>query len=374
MQLFDDDFIAIASSIKSDDVRQLTPIAQTNELSALDTSSILKACLFTLIVYSKDFEQYTRSQKIIRLISKKCPCKILFVHIDGSAKDLFQKEHIFFKNSSQTASNSMSELISFQISQDQLHKMPFSLLPEIAPDLPVYSFVADSPKEHEHIFTMLMPYLQKIVFDPIHINNYSHFSQEILSSTHFEKYIDINWLKIKPWREAIWRIFEEKIDHIKYASNITIRYSKSPISSENVTLNTQAIYLQSWLSVSLDFTLSHIKKSEEGLHLFYKSGSSALEIDIIQYDCSFLEEGSVISIEINGINNTHYLIGHESDDRHIVVHSSSSDRCEMPFVLFVGSFQRGHIIIDELFRSLNSSSRYSLMLKELMSQRMAIKE
>ncbi len=376
MQLFDDDFIAVNGNTKGlENSASLgtfpTPSPQVNGQTGQDffARQLPKACLFTLVAYARDFEELIQCQKLIRLISKKFPCKILFVHVDPTLGNTFQKEHHAFKNISQGSNNVICELISIQVSPDLLPRVPFSILPEIVPDLPLYLLLGAPPKEGEHIFETLMPYVTKIIFEPTQITQYGNFADEILGSPRVNKYIDLNWVKLKPWREALFRIFDDasKLESLRNAATISIRYARHAASQFQNRPDTQAVYLQSWLAERLDWNLENIEERDDRLHLFYKNNQTHIEIDITPYDSPLLEEGSVSSIEIHGAGDTHYLINYENDDRHIVVHSSSPDRCEMPFVLFVGSFQRGHLMMNELFRKTSSINHYALMVQELQS-------
>lgn len=373
MQLFDDDVITVNSSTKISGA--LTSIFQPREGSLEEptptkilTQGTTKACLFTLIAYASDFEELVHTQKIIQIISKKFPCKIIFINIDQTTTNIFQRENIFFQNASQSSSNLVYELITIQTSKDQIPRIPFTVLPEITPDLPAYLLLGTTPLRTEQIFEPIMPYIQKILFEPSQVHNYKTFSEEILSSKYTDQYIDLNWIRLTPWREAIFRVFEDstKCDHLRFAKSISIRYCKHPSSPHPSRPDTQALYLQAWLSQRFGWKLLSVEERDDRLHIFFQTGeTSKIEIDTTAYESNLIEEGSVTSIEIHGAGDTHYLINYETDDRHIVVHSSSADRCEMPFVLFVGSFQKGHLLMNELFRkSLSASRQYILMLKE----------
>ena len=100
--------------------------------------------------------------------------------------------------------------------------------------------------------------------------------------------------------------------------------------------------------------------------LKYSKDHRMFSVILAPTDNDIMEEGSVTSIEISGENELHYLLSYEKDDKHIAVHASTHDRCEMPYTLFVGSFQKGRALACEIFqRSL--SDHYLPCLESLAS-------
>ncbi len=371
MQLFDDDFVAILPGANEASSSSTTTSGTTTPLTSLGNNSGhlggSKACLFTLLAYAKNFEQSIHCHELVRLIAKKYPCKIILTSIEPTTSDSFHVERTMYKNSANGAPNTfIGEVITITSSPDQMHRVPFSLLPEIVPDLPLYVIANDRPSQCEQFLGPLLNSVTKIIFEPDSMSGYPAFAQEILSSLHLKKYVDINWIKLKPWREAIFRIFDdkEKIKHIKQATSISLRYSKHPSKKVNIRKDSQAIYLQAWLSQCLDWRMVSMEEKDDKFHISFSHDAGPLSFDITPFDSAVVEEGGILSLEIAGADETHYLISYEQDDRHIVVHSSTPDRCEMPFVIFVGSFQRGHLLGNELFTRPQEDVHYIDTLKQ----------
>jgi hypothetical protein len=93
-----------------------------------------------------------------------------------------------------------------------------------------------------------------------------------------------------------------------------------------------------------------VQETADCLSISYSLGQHKIVVDITASDSNILEEGCVSSMEVRGEKDIHYLLAYEKDDRHIAVHASSQDRCEMPYTVFVGSFHRGKALPTEIFQ------------------------
>ena len=61
--------------------------------TAIQGSNTLKACLFTLVVVSKEAERALYLQRVVNLITKRFPCKVVFIAIDTGATESFLKQN-----------------------------------------------------------------------------------------------------------------------------------------------------------------------------------------------------------------------------------------------------------------------------------------
>ena len=332
-------------------------------------NNILKASLFTLIVVVKDAERTLYVQRLVNLITKKFPCKLLFIAIDTGAQESFLR-----KNSSTRIVGNGSKAISCDVlaietSQDQLHRVPFLLIPEILADLPVFLLLGHAPSEVKAVVDQLDACIGRIVFDANHVQNIGLFADEILGLPNKQKYVDLNWARTKPWRETLARVFNtpEAIALLSSCNKLEIRYCHRPSSVANTSSDTQAIYLQAWVASRLGWKPVSVEENTDHIVIRYSIDSREVSIILTPTDSDFLEEGTIASVEIRGDNDVHYLLAYERDDRHIVVHASSQDRCEMPYCLFYGSFQRGGALPSEIF--LQATSEHYLPMIELLSSR-----
>lgn len=332
-------------------------------------TNTLKASLFTLIVVVKDAERTLYLQRLVNLITMKFPCKVIFIAIDSGAHESFLRQ----KSSTRivgNGSNAIScDVLTIEASQDQLLRVPFLVTPEILSDLPAFLLLGHLPSELKTLVDQLQSCINRIGFDAIHLPNIGQYAEEILALSHKQKYIDLNWARIKPWRETLSRVFntKEALSLLSSCNRFEIRYSRRPTRSGNNAPDTQAILLQAWIASRLGWQTRSVEENADHMTVCYSSGSKEITIILTPTDSNLLEDGYVTSIEIRGENEIHYLLSYERDDRHIAVHASSQDRCEMPYYIFVGSFQRGRALPSEVF--LQAASEHYLPMIELLSSR-----
>jgi len=324
----------------------------------------LKASLFTLIIVVKDIERTMHCQRLVHLIAKKLPCKVIFVSIDSEAQESFLRQNF----STRVVKNGhpvCCDLLTIHTSLDQLHKVSFLITPQTIPDLPVFLLVGHAPSEVQLLVDDLQPYVGRIVFDAAEIPNIGAFAKSVVELPHKEKYVDLNWARTKPWRETFARVFDNKesLDGISHFCSVEIRFSQSPTCSN--LFDTQALFFQAWLASRLKWQIASIERSEESCKIQYTFNQRSISVMLIPTDSEIMDEGGITGIEIRGENDLHYLMSYEQDDRHIGVHASSKDRCEMPYTLFVGSFQRGRALPSEIFQQ--ASSEHYLPMIELLS-------
>ncbi|MDB6082048.1 MAG: hypothetical protein JWO53_1320, partial [Chlamydiia bacterium] len=59
------------------------------ESAVMGRQNVIKASLFNLIVLSQDPERAIHCESLIRIITAKFPCRIIFVRLDPSAQSDF---------------------------------------------------------------------------------------------------------------------------------------------------------------------------------------------------------------------------------------------------------------------------------------------
>ncbi len=330
-------------------------------------SNMLRASLFTLIVIAQDQERIAHAQNLVHLIAQKYPCKIIFIAIDSETKESFLRRQCSHRCITEGKTSITCDLLMIETSVEEIHKVPFLIIPELSSDQPVFLLVAHEPEEIP-LVNILEPYVGRVVFEAPRVNNIGAFAASILALPHRAKYVDLNWAKTKPWRESLSRVFStsEKLLHLNMSNRIDIRYSKNTdVSFERVS-DAQALLLQAWLSSRLNWILVSIDEQKDHIHIKYTKDNKPFSVVLFPTDNNIMEEGSITSIEIAGENEVHYLLSYEQDDRHIAVHASTHDRCEMPYTLFVGSFQKGRALASEIFQQA-MSEQYLPSLKVLSS-------
>jgi hypothetical protein len=298
----------------------------------------LKACLFNLIVITKDF---TLAKQQVNALTKKYPCKVIFITIDPTSKESFLKRG--------------SEPFLIEASSDQIHKIPFLVVPELSSDFPSFLFAENSIFESP-LITALEQYVERIFFKahPSHIGS---FASSLLTLPYASKCVDLNWVKTKPWRQAFYSVFsnKEKVSHLKSSTTIHISFCNGSSGA-----NFQSMLLQAWIASCMSWKLL----SGANFTFTYSHNERTYVVILKPVENSILEEGSIVSVEFFGDTDIHYLLSYGRDDRHITVSASTEAFCEVPYTLFVDSYQKGKALANEILQQ-QSAEHYFPTLKLL---------
>lgn len=340
---------------------------QENLPVAVEGQNLIKASLFNLIVLADNLQRGHQCQELVHLVTEKFPCRVIFVQSDEQSQtDFFRVNHTI--QSIGSGSNRVCfDLFTIDSSPNQLHKVPFLILPNILPDLPVYVLLGHDPTQDRVILPQLQKYASRIVFDCETIDNVQRFSERMLAFMQDEHtdFIDVNWARTKAWREVMARAFNdaEKLAQLHDSKNIQISFAGRTIHPQPKD-EIQAIYLQAWLAAQLGWNLLRVEKEDGHLRIAYGSEQYPLQISIIPKDTDALESGAIFSIEVLTHNDSHFLISHEREPQHVAVHASNPERCEMPYTLYLSNFQKGTSLVNEIFYQ-PLSEHYLNMLQAL---------
>lgn len=314
--------------------------------------NVIKASLFNLIIVSTTPHTAVRCQEFVRIVSEKYPCRIIFVQVDETShSDLFRIE-----NTVQAVGTGQNRVCfdqtTIETSLGLLHKVPFLVLANIMPDLPVYLLLGQDPTQDEVILPQLQRYANRVIFDCESLGNPKAFAEKMLNLLEHTKceFIDVNWARTKAWREVVIRVFHDKknIDLLNQSKAIQISYSSSTLPGQP-KMEIQALYFQAWLAAQLNWTLLSIEKEDGTLRFSYRFDHSPISISLLAKDSEAVEPGALFSLEVLTHNDSHFLISHERASNTVIVHSSNPERCEMPYTIFLNNYQRGTPLIHEIF-------------------------
>lgn len=329
--------------------------------------NLIKASLFNLIVLSQDPERAQHCEELISIIIEKFPCKIIFVRLDPNTQgDYTRTVHNVLSIGTGT-SRVLCDQITIEASMNQFAKIPFLILPHIAPDLSVYVLLGHDPAQDKGVLSQIKRYATKVIFDPEDIDNLSKFSQRILAILQecAPTYMDMNWGRVKAWRDVIARAFHapKMLEQLTQSKMIQINYVGPP-NQKSCKCEIQAIYLQAWLAAKLKWTFISVAREEGFLRIYYKFDHQALTVSLVPKDTELLEPGAVFSFESLSHGDYHTLISHENDNKLVKVHASNPELCEIPYTIFFTDYQRGPALMNEVFYS-PRSEHYRAMLEML---------
>lgn len=331
--------------------------------------NLMKAALFNLIAAADSPQKVLHCQKLVHLITEKFPCQVIFVQAD----EVNQTNFFHTERTVQVVGSGDSRVCFDQItvdaSLDQLHKVPFLILSNIMADLPVYLLLGQNPTEDQIILPQLQKYANRVIFDLDSVENLQGFSEKMLTLMHGVHchFVDMNWARIRLWREGLATVFNDKERLAELSRSKTIQISFScPASHKPPKSGLQAIYLQAWLASRLNWTLVDVKNEEGYLNISYQSDGQPISISLVPRDTESVEPGSLFSIEIMTQDESHFLISHEGEGStsHVTVHASNLERCEMPYTLFQNNYQTSTSLIQEILYQ-QPSDHYKDMLQAL---------
>jgi glucose-6-phosphate dehydrogenase assembly protein OpcA len=334
---------------------------------AVEGQNLIKASLFNLIVIANSLQRALHGKELAKLVTERFPCRVIFVQSDeANQSDFFHTERSLQAIGSGANRVCFDQFV-IESSVNQLQKVPFLILPNIMPDLPVYILLGHDPTLDRVILPQLQKYASRIIFDCETIDNPQRFSERVLALMHDSciDFIDVNWSRTKAWREVMARVFndKEKIESLRQSKLISISFAGQAIQHQPKN-EIQALYFQAWLAAQLGWSLMGVEKEDGTLRISYNSHDLTTTVTLAPKDTEALEAGAIFSVEVLTHNDCHYLISHERESQHVVVHASNPERCEMPFTLYLSNYQKGTALVNEiLYQPL--SEHYVQMLHAL---------
>ncbi|MGI0134242.1 MAG: glucose-6-phosphate dehydrogenase assembly protein OpcA, partial [Candidatus Micrarchaeaceae archaeon] len=306
-------------------------------------SSSTRPCLFNLIVISYDLERALYCQELVRIITERFPCRILFVRAEKETGYDVLRQTLSTQYVGADNSTIVCDLLTIEASSKQLERVPYLIIPNIVPDLPVYVVVADDPTQDSSILQQLEQLAARIIFGTPHIDNMSRFAGSIrkLLTCNGKQFVDIHWARSKGWREVLAKVFAdpEKLEALQTASNANIVFTAPP-GHETNRYEPQVLYTQAWIASQCGWKLEKIEGPRSTPTITYTTKTGTIKVALGVLDSAILDHGALWSLEVTGSSGHHFLISHERTARHVIVHASSAERCEIPYTIFMTNYQR----------------------------------
>lgn len=318
------------------------------------------ACLFNLIIYSKDPKRTSYLREAIVDIVDKFPCRIIFIEVsDGNKDDL--RASVNQVTSGEGDSIIVCDQINIDASVEQLPKVPFAVIPNLVPDLPIYLIWGQDPTVTDPLLTALQKYASRLVVDSETAENLQDFSKKMVQMMEKSQYeiLDSQWAILGAWRDILFQIFDtkEKIEHLRYASHIQISYNNL-INKFIQHPHLNALFLQGWMAAQLGWKYESTLENE----IIYSIENQKVHIHLVPIEAHDRPSGRVISFESSTNEGYSYLISPIADPTKVIVHIFSKELCEMPFFLTLKDMSKGSTFMREIFYR-RCGSHYAKMLK-----------
>lgn len=348
---------------------QSNPTIKLNTASS-DCSCGLNICLFNLVVFSGQKSRSEYYHNLVRSVVEHFPSRVLFVDIetDGEVSQVTTE----CASSAQRKGPSLTgnEEYVFHFPDNQREKVPFVLLPYLLPDLPVILFWGQDPTTEHEALPQLLKFSHRLIFDSESTENLQRFSQCILeqSDTSHTDLVDLNWARIKGWRDAFDEVFDSaaRLEQLTLATKVVITYN----SSENEFFHhtaTQALYLQAWLAAQLGWKVRHLDPGDPVTRIVYFNGVNDTMIEISHQEAADRQPGEILSVDINGSSDNCFSLKLKSGTQQALVHIASNETCELPFSVMISGPRLRYQFLKDLFYG-GSSQHYLNTLRTLSQQ------
>lgn len=314
----------------------------------------MRACLFTLLVFNQLSKRTDYVREIVQKVSEKYPCRVIFITADPETKKPYLKTAVSVVGKESVA----CDYIDIGVSESELHRVPFVLLPHVVPDLPVSLLWTEDPSKPHPLFHPLSQLATRVIFDSESADSLLLFSQKVLSLRQQRGIdtADFNWARIQGWRELIASLFHsgENLDQIK---DIRITYNGKK-TEFFCHLKIQSLYLLSWISSRLKW---NFKKASKKWKFFFENQTA----EIHSSEWENLGPGTIISVDLATADGHLYQCCRIPTEYHqVTIQISSPDQCQLPYQFMLGKTAAGQSLVKEIFTE-GTSEHYLEMLKNL---------
>ena len=336
---------------------------------SLESSNKIRACLFNLIVYTHDNQRIEYFQSLVRLVIEKLPCRIIFVKGQTNGDGDYLHTNVSAETSHVGNSVIACDLITIESAGAHLERVPFIILPNIVPDLPVYLLWGHNPNEDDHILPTLQKFATRLIFDSECITDLPTFSRNLLQRMEvFQPEVaDMNWARTRGWRDAISQIFntEEKVRTLTHAKRVQIVFNHRETSAFH-HCDTQALFIQGWLAAQLNWKLQSFERSEGNRRITYNSGGREVIVILSPGLADQHSPGTLLSFEVDGSNGEHVKCERQPDSKLVRVQESTAEQCAVPYKLLLSRLAVNQSLMNEVLYE-NLGNHYQNMLKLLAS-------
>jgi hypothetical protein len=300
--------------------------------SSLEGTNKMRASLFNLLVIAPNNSRNEYVRQITLKVLKRFPSRLITINIDPKLSPDHLEAHVSLVPGAKGEYDIVCDYISLDVSDKNLDKVPFILLPHLLPDLPIYLLRADNPDET--LPSSITRWVDRMIFDSEVASDLSSFAKTVLKThkTTGCDVADLSWARTENWRELFSSVFysDERLSALKGESLIQLTYNafETPFFCHT---QIQAIYLQTWLAALL------------GPHLKFK---------LVPDQNSTLAPGTVISVDIVTPTQTHFSFAREKEEpHHIRIIICDIEKCEIPSKYIFTKSQTGLSLVNEIYHT-----------------------
>ncbi|MDF2549598.1 MAG: Glucose-6-phosphate dehydrogenase family protein [Chlamydiales bacterium] len=269
------------------------------------------------------------------------PCKIIAIQLEECQGNSPLKKLFSEAEGNQKPS---SEWVLIDASTS-LESAPFKVLKELKADLPTYLFWGQDMAIKTPLLDTLESWSSRLIFNS---EGSPHFAQMLraLEEHKLEQLIDLNWVKLGAWRQAIAQCFDtkEKLRQLSLSKTIHIRYNR-PVQEEPSEI--LAIYLAGWLADRLSWSFQSLDHVDGNIRLTYSIGIEEVHLILSPQREEGCSASAILALEVFSHEDVHFLMKKEKGG--IRVSHSSKDLCAVPYTITKGGQNHRLSLIHEIF-------------------------
>jgi glucose-6-phosphate dehydrogenase assembly protein OpcA len=319
------------------------------------------ASLFNLIVFCHPDNTQEYYLKLTESLMAKYPCRVFFIseHLSG---DLLET-NVEIKTFPEGNRSVTCDFISFNVSPQHTHKVPYLILPHLTPDLPIYLLWLNNltnPTIDSFLNLSTCTLLNSGNYKDLSI--FSNLIKEKQKNTHCS-FSDLNWLTIQPWKLSLARLFKrsDRLNSLKNTNLIEIEYSNIPLPFNSYPI-TPALYLMGWLSSRMNWTLV------SGLeHTFiYDSPEGEKKIRLTPH--APYSNSPILRVKIKTLFNELFDLKTLKNEDFLLVNVHNENACEIPYKIPLPPHLSENTLWEELYQE-KTSLHYTSLLSQFSNKR-----
>lgn len=310
---------------------------------------IKQTYLFNLIVYSPHKKRTHELKLLLNNVIEKFPCRIIQIEksADPSANEI--KAVLTKEKLGKPGSQVICDLIQINVSESQLERVPFLVLPNVVADLPVYLIWGEDPTVATKTLEALQSFSTRLIFNAAWMGNLQSFATRMLSLLKTLKIetMDISWGLLSGWKDLFAQVFdnEEKIKNLQNCKKLKISYSH-----ENNGDAIGAIYFQGFIASQMgwELTAQEIQHDHQKA-LCYRYKNKDINVILNPDQNHGKAPSSITEVEVTAQDGTDYMINMLKNPLKVALHVSSNEACEMPSTFAIPDINRGFNFLREIF-------------------------
>jgi glucose-6-phosphate dehydrogenase assembly protein OpcA len=334
---------------------------------SFETKNVARACLFNLIFFTQKNPRTHYIERLAQTVVQKFPSRVIFVAVNQSSSEDYLKTAVSVLPSSKGEFDVACDYIHIETGGTYHERIPFVVLPQILPDLPVYLIWAEDPSNKDPICQQLEQFVDRIIFDSECTDQLARFATSALA--HYEKshsdIADLNWARIESWRNMLSMVFytEDKLNLIKRAKQITVQYNsqETPFFCH---VKIQATYLQAWLACQLGWQFKALQKKDTSLHFIYQTPDGEVDITLQTVQEKTLPPGLILSVAITTVGEERFAFNRQ--EQRIAFEHTTPSQCDLPSYYLFTKAESGHSLVKEI--CYRGTSEHYLKVLNLLKQ------